>query len=302
MSNRDLLVTVLVMAIWGVNFSVIKLGVGEADPLLVTALRFNFATLPVIFFVKRPDVKWRYLFAYGLVFTIGVWGVATWSIDAGLSAGMASVLLQLNVFIAVILGYLFLKEPVSRAKWAGCLLAISGLTVSLSVTDGTVTIAGVLLILFAALCWSVASIIIKKAASKAIFAFTVWGMFVALIPLYLLALYHSGAEQFMHSVQTWNSSLAFSVLFQAYPVTLFGYWIWNRILSKYPLSTVAPLTLLVPIFGLLGATLFYQEQVGGIKIISCLLIIAGLVVGLMRREAWPTMPPQVAFLHRLKGR
>jgi drug/metabolite transporter (DMT)-like permease len=281
MSNRDLLVAILVMAVWGLNFSVIKLGVNEADPVLVTALRFTFATFPAIFFVKRPDVKWRYLISYGLVFPVGVWGVATWSIDAGLSAGMASLLLQLNVFIAVFLGYFFLNESLSQTKLLGCLLAVSGLILSLSVTDGTVSLAGVLLILIAALCWSIASIIIKKAATKDVFAFTVWAMLFAPVPLFILAFYRIGAESFVNTLQTWNSSLAFSILFQAYPVTLLGYWIWNRILSKYPLSTVSPLTLLVPIFGLLGGVLFYNEQVESTKIISCLLILTGLMIGIV---------------------
>jgi O-acetylserine/cysteine efflux transporter len=301
MRNRDLLVAVLVMVVWGLNFSVLKLGVGEADPLLVTALRFTFATLPAIFFVKRPDVKWVYLLSYGLVFPIGVWGMATWSIDAGLSAGMASVLLQLNVFIAIFLGFIFLKEPLSNAKLLGCLFAVAGLVLSLSVTDGTVNLNGVLFILIAALCWSIASIIIKKAATKEIFAFTVWSMIFAPVPLFILAFYRSGADHFIDTLQTWNSPLAFSVFFQAYPVTLFGYWVWNRILSKYPLSTVAPITLLVPIFGLLGGAIFYQEQIGSIKIASCLLIIVGLMIGLIKPKIWSNIGLQFDLLRRFKN-
>ena len=61
MNNRDLLLGIFVMIIWGLNFSVIKLGVGEIDPLLLTALRFTFAVIPAVFFVKRPQVKWRFL-------------------------------------------------------------------------------------------------------------------------------------------------------------------------------------------------------------------------------------------------
>ena len=282
MSIRDLCVAIAVMVIWGLNFSVIKLGVDQADPIMVTALRFTFAVLPAIFFVKRPHAKWRYLMGYGLIFSIGVWGMATWAIEAGLSVGMSGVLLQSNLFIAVLLGYLFLNEPISNTKLIGCFLAVCGLVLSLSVTDGTVSVAGVVLILIAAFCWSVASLLIKKSGTTEVFAFTVWSMLFAPVPLFLIALSRTGADQFLSTLHTWNSSLAFSVLFQAYPVTLLGYWIWNKILAKYPLSTVAPLTLLVPIFGLIGGAIFYQEQIGTIKIASCLLIILGLCVGLIR--------------------
>ena len=109
MNKRDLLLGIFVMIVWGLNFSVIKLGVNEIDPLLLTALRFSLAVIPAIFFVKRPQVKWRYLVAYGMTFAIGVWGMATWSIQAGLSAGMASVLLQMNVVISLLVGYFLLK-------------------------------------------------------------------------------------------------------------------------------------------------------------------------------------------------
>ncbi|MFT5710848.1 MAG: drug/metabolite transporter (DMT)-like permease [Halioglobus sp.] len=63
-----------------------------------------------------------------------------------------------------------------------------------------------------------------------------------------------------------------------------GYWIWNRLIVKYPLSSVAPLTLLVPIFGLLGSALFYQEVIGVTKMLASLLVITGLLVGVVKAE------------------
>src|SRR3990167_7338304 len=77
-----------------------------------------------------------------------------------------------------------------------------------------------------------------------------------------------------------NGTAIFSILFQVYPTTLFGYWIWNSLLRKYPVSTVAPLSLLVPIFGLLGSVIIFHEHVEPIKIMATVFIISGLVVGL----------------------
>ena len=169
MNNRDLLLGIFVMIVWGLNFSVIKLGVNEIDPLLLTALRFSLAVIPAIFFVKRPAVKWRYLVAYGMTFAMGVWGMATWSIQAGLSAGMASVLLQMNVVISLFVGYFLLKENVNTMKIIGSIVAMIGLALSVSVTDGSVTTLGLTLILIAALSWSITSIIVKRAGTKEVF-------------------------------------------------------------------------------------------------------------------------------------
>jgi drug/metabolite transporter (DMT)-like permease len=295
MNNRDLLLGIFVMIIWGLNFSVIKLGVNEIDPLLLTALRFTLAVIPAVFFVKRPPVEWRYLVAYGLTFAIGVWGMGSWSIQAGLSAGMASVLMQMNVVISLLVGYFLLKESVTSMRVVGSIIAILGLALSVSVTDGSVTTLGLLLIVLASLSWSITSLIVKKAGTKEVFSFSIWGMLFAPLPLFMLAYLQSDHEQLLTFNLLLNRSVIFSVLFQAYPVTLFGYWVWNRLLVKYPLSTVAPLSLLVPIFGLLGSALFYQEQIGLVKAIGCLLVITGLVIGLIKMAKLKT------YLHQCKS-
>jgi len=279
MKKNDLILAVLVMIVWGLNFSVIKLGVNEIDPLLLTALRFTLATFPAIFFVKKPEVSWVYLVVYGWLFAIGIWGMATWSIQAGLSAGMASVLLQMNVVFGLFLGYFLLKEKVATKKIIGSGIALAGLLLSLTVTDGSVTQSGLTLILCAALSWSLASITVKKAGTKQVFAFSLWAMAFAPIPLFLIVYCQSGTEEFVQLSTQFNGRVIFSVLFQAYPVTLLGYWIWNRLLITYPLTTVAPLTLLVPVFGLLGGVLFYQEEVGMIKLIASLCVISGVLIG-----------------------
>jgi O-acetylserine/cysteine efflux transporter len=72
----------------------------------------------------------------------------------------------------------------------------------------------------------------------------------------------------------------FSILFQAYPTTLIGYWVWNSLISKYPVSSVAPLSLLVPIFGFAGSATIFGEVIGTAKIAACILILSGLIVAL----------------------
>jgi len=290
MKKSDLILGIIVMVVWGLNFSVIKLGVNEIDPLLLTALRFSLVALPAIFFVKKPDVPWLYLIAYGLIFAIGVWGMATWSIEAGLSAGMASVLLQMNVAFGLFLGFFLLKEPLPLNKIIGSALALSGLLLSLTVNDGSVTKTGLMLILLAALSWSLASIIIKKAGTQQIFAFSLWAMACAPTPLFVIVYLQSGIDVFIQLPAQVNSRVVFSVLFQAYPVTLLGYWIWNRLLVSYPLTTVAPLTLLVPIFGLLGGVLFYQEHIGLIKLIATLSVISGIFIGFINLNKFKHKP------------
>ncbi len=278
MSNRDLALGLFVMFIWGINFAVIKLGVSDVNPLVVTAMRFTLAAIPLVFFVKKPDVPWRYLVSYGVVFGLGVWGMASWSVTEGLTVGMAAVLLQVNVLFGLAIGAVLFKESITPIKLAGFVLALMGLVTALIATNGTATLSGVMLILTAALSWSVVSTIVKKSGTTQVFAFSLWGMLFAPVPLLGLAVSLHGPTVLTEAVEAWNWRVSFSVIFQAYPTTLFGYWVWNKLLVKYPMSTATPLTLLVPVFGFIGGYVVLEETMSLMQLFASMLILAGILV------------------------
>ncbi|WP_288475985.1 EamA family transporter [uncultured Pantoea sp.] len=280
MKLSHLLLAVLITAIWGVNFSVIKLGLHAVDPFLLAGIRFTLCALPAILFIKKPDVPWRYLIGYGLVFGIGLWGLVNLGIQAGLSAGIASLLLQFSAFFTLLLGSLVFRERLSRYQIAGGFIACAGLLSIFFITDGSVTISGVLLVLAGAIAWSVANIISKRAGTRQVFAFLVWSSAFAPLPLFLLDGVVNGMAGYRALHSHADSLALLSILFQAYPNTLLGYWVWNGLLKRYPVSTVAPLSLLVPVFGILGSVAIFGETLSTQKIAALLLIVTGLAVGL----------------------
>ncbi|NQZ21619.1 MAG: EamA family transporter [Colwellia sp.] len=280
MKSIHLLIALAVVIVWGLNFSIIKLGVSEMEPLILTGLRFLFAAIPAILFIPRPKVAWSILATYGILFGVGVWGMLTLSIHVGMSAGMASLLLQSSVFINVLLGTVFLRESLSIAKITGLLLSIIGLILIFTITDGSVTALGMILALVAAVSLSLTTLIIKTKPISEMFAFVVWSCIFAPLPLFLISYLLQGSQGFILLRQDISFLGLFSVMFQAYPVTLLGYFLWNKLTVLYPMSTMAPLTLLVPIFGFLASILFYQEPIGLTKVIAFSLIIIGLFINL----------------------
>jgi len=281
MSLRDFALLFALMALWGLNFSVIKLGVSEIDPLILTTMRFTFAVFPLVFFIRKPDVQWRYLVAYGVSFGVGVWGMTTLAIGAGLSAGMASLLLDMSVVSSLLMGWFFLNEKITRNKLFGCVLALLGLLLIIFAEDGSVTAKGIALVLIASVFWSLNGLIVKRANTRSVFAFNVWGMLFAPLPLLLLAVITQGFEVVTGLPGEFNQMALYSVLFQAYPTTLFGYWLWNKMIMKYTISAVAPMTLLVPVFGILGGYWLYDEVVLLSQLVAAILILSGLLMGQM---------------------
>lgn len=280
MKLPHLLLAILITAIWGINFSVIKIGLSSVDPFILAGIRFTLCALPALFFIKKPDVPWRYIIGYGLVFGIGLWGLVNLGIKAGLSAGIASLLLQFSAFFTILLGSVVFKESLTRYQIAGFALACTGLLSIVFITDGSVTFSGTLLVLAGAIAWSIANIIIKRSATKQIFAFLVWSSAFSPFPLFLLDWLVNGSNGYTALVSHVDYRAVLSILFQVYPNTLFGYWVWNSLLKQYPISTVAPLSLLVPVFGILGSMAIFGEAISSLKILALLLIISGLVVGL----------------------
>ncbi|MFM2484638.1 EamA family transporter [Celerinatantimonas yamalensis] len=287
MQRRHQLLTLLVMVIWGFNFSAIKLAVTGINPLLMTALRFSFATLPLLVFIPRPAVSWRYLLGYGFSFGVGVWGMASWAMSMALDPGLTSMIEQLSVVFTTLAGLWLFRETLSRYQWLGITMAIVGVIVLVGLPDHPPALLGCLLLLISTLSWAVASCLVKRAAPANVFAFSLWGMAMAPLPLIGLTWLIFGGAPFVSLVTHPPLNSLLAVLFQAYPTTLFGYWVWNHMLVRYPLSVVSPLMLLVPIFGVLGGVWFYHEPFGCSAALGGALMLCGVVlVTIPLRWSW----------------
>ncbi|MGV2840344.1 DMT family transporter, partial [Vibrio cyclitrophicus] len=202
--------------------------------------------------------------------------MASWSITAGLSSGLSSVLLSTNVLIGMAVGVWVFKESASVRKLMGAVLAMCALAVLVSAATGNVTLNGVILIMIAACSWTLMGVIVKASKTTQAFAFNVWGMLFAPIPLVLFAVMLHGEQIIWQGIELWDWSTTVAVVFQAYPTTLFGYWVWNKMLIQYPLSTTAPLTLLVPIFALISGYFMYDEVLSVAQVVASALFLVGI--------------------------
>ncbi len=244
---------------------------------MLAGLRFSLAAIPLIFFIPKPDVPILAIALYGLLFGVGLWGVVNLGIFLGLSAGVASLLLQFSAFITLLLGYLFFKELLHFRQYVGMSISMLGLLFVMQITDGSAPLIGVICVFIAATSWAFSNVIIKKYQPKNMLSFVVWGSVFAPLPLFLMAYANSGSVVFLDLVNMGSTGI-FSIVFQAYIATLFGYYIWNGLMAKYPVSQVTPLSLLIPIFGLLGSYVMFDEVASFEKIAGFALVLIGLLI------------------------
>jgi O-acetylserine/cysteine efflux transporter len=278
MSPRDLMLALIVVIAWGVNFVVIKVGLHGVPPMLLGALRFALAALPAVFFVKRPQLPWRWLFAYGATISLGQFAFLFSAMYVGMPAGLASLVLQAQAFFTLIFAACFLHERFRLPNVAGLLIAAAGLAVIGMQGGHAMTLGGFLLTLCAACCWALGNIVTKKVGKVDLVGLVVWGSLIPPLPFFALSYAFEGPQRMAAALSGISAMSIFAIVYLAFIATLIGYGLWSRLLSRYPASQVAPFSLLVPIVGLASASLFLDEQLSSVQILGALLVMAGLAV------------------------
>jgi O-acetylserine/cysteine efflux transporter len=281
---RHLLLALAVVAVWGSNFVVIRWGLNVFPPLLFAALRFTLATLPAIFLLPRPEAGWRNLAAYGALIGVGQFGLLYLAMGSRISPGLASLVIQTQVFFTVLLAMRIGKERVRGFQWLALALAAGGIGVIATHTGGATTLLGLAMVLLAALSWAGGNMVGKRAGgSNNMLAYVVWSSAFAAPPLLALSLLVEGPQQIAAALQRADAGAWGAVAWQALGNTMFGYGVWSWLLSRHPAATIVPMALLVPVFGMSASAVLLGEPLPGWKLAAAALVISGLALNLL----WP---------------
>ena len=290
MKPVHVLLLVLVAALWGFNFVVIKLGLDNFPPLLFSALRFFFAAVPLVFFIRKPDVPWRIIIAIGVMLGVVKFSFLFIGMDVGVPPGLASLLLQSQAFFTVLLAFLIFGARPRPLQLAGMAVAFTGIALIASSIDGDFTVTGLALAIAAAIAWACSNMLMKKAGNVQMLNLMVWVSLVPPIPLIIISVLFEGWDRDLAAIANINLAGAGAVMFVAYVATIFGFAIWGAMISRYGVSTVAPFSLLVPVFGMSSAALLLGEAFGPLRIVAAVLIVIGLVMNVFNPQWFGRKP------------
>jgi len=280
--------------IWGFAFVPMRWALETVPPFALAALRFLCAAVPAVFLVRRPNVAWHWLVAYGFAIGVFQFGLLFLGMKFGMPAGLSSLVIQTQVFFTIALAAWLLHDRLSRHSLVGAGIATAGIVVlgwHKVAVGATATVVGFLLVVAAALAWAVGNVIAKRSAGKAdvdMFGMVVWSSLAAPLPLALASYAFEGGPAAWDAVvnMTWVPWAC--VLFMAYFATLFGLARWNALLHRYPTAVIAPFALLIPVSGLVSGAVFLDEGLAPVQFAGVALVLAGLawnVAGAQAR-AW----------------
>jgi O-acetylserine/cysteine efflux transporter len=280
-----LALAIAVAAVWGSNFAVIKIALAHLPPLLFATLRFTLAFLPAAFFLRRPAVAWSHLAAYGVLIGAGQFGILYIAMEKSISPGMASLVIQTQVFFTIGLSMWFSSERLRPFQWLALALAAAGLLLIALRGGNSATLPGLALVLVAAFCWGSGNVIARADAPMQMLSYVVWASLFSFPPLLVLSLIFEGWPAIRTGLVesdwlTWGA-----VLYQSVGNTLFGYASWGWLLARHPAATISPIALLVPVFGLATSALLLGEPLPAWKLAATALVMGGLALNL----AWPRL-------------
>ena len=233
------------------------------------------------------------LAAYGVLIGAGQFGLLFLAMKSDITPGLASLVVQIQVFFTIALSMRLTGERVRGFQWAALALATSGLAVILTHSDGSATPLGLGLVVTAAFCWSSGNMVSRAAGKVDMLAYVVWASIFAVPPLLLLALLFEGAPALIAGAQEATMTTWAAVVWQAVGNTMFGYGVWGWLLARHPAATVAPMALLVPVFGMGASALFLGEPLQSWKLLAAALVMGGLALSLL----WPRFAAKRSTAH-----
>lgn len=296
LTTRDALLAALAAVVWGANFAVIRLGVEDVPPLLLAALRFTLVFAIAAPFVPRRGIPWRRLIPIGIALGVGQFGCLFVAISLGMPSGLAATVLQAQAVVTTVLAVAFLGERLTVRRIAGLAIAVAGIVLIGLDIGASTTVIGFALALGGAASWAVSNVLTRRLGNVGGLSLVVWSSAASPVPLFALSLIFEGPAEIGAALThpTWGG--AFAVTYLVLAATLLGYGIWNSLLGRYPASTVAPFSLLVPPVGLLTGWLAYGETPTPLALVGAALVVGGIAVAnvvIRRRRAKVPVPARV---------
>lgn len=264
-----------------------KFALRDFTPFQLGAARYILAILPLLLVIKPPKLHWKWVVLYGLLQGVGQFGLLFVALHVGMTAALASVLMQTQVFFTALLGFIMLRERASRALQVGLLLAAVGLgcfamnyVAPNRAAASSTTALGFVLSIASASMWAASNIVVRRAQQSTpdfrVIPFMVWSSLIPIVPFILMsAIFDVPTTRWRWLAAPWSSWVA--VAYLGWIATILAYALWTGLLKRHAANRVAPFSLGVPLVGLASGMLVLEEAVTGWQWAGIALIVSALV-------------------------
>ena len=279
----EILMALMVPLVWGMGFVFAKGAINHFPPILLMAFRFALTAMVLVWFVPVPYGNLKNIFNVAIV-AAAIQYSLTFTGLAGLEAGLASLVVQLEVPFLVLLGALVLKENPGLQKWAGIIISFLGVVLMTQQDSLNGSLGSVCLVVAGCFVWACGQVMIRKLKDIGGLQVTAWVAVFATPQLFIMsAIFESGH---ITAIQNANDMVWLTVIYLGLVMTCLGYYLWNTLIRRHDVGTVAPFLLLLPLFSLIGGMLFLGEEPTADKLLGGVVILLGVAIITIRPAAF----------------
>ena len=273
---------ILFAALWASAATATKIGLTVAQPLVIAVIRFGLGAVIMLFIahgIKRfrlPQItEWKQIAVYGLLnitIYLGLYVIAMQTV----SAGIGSLAIATNPVYISFLSVFFLKKRLTPAVILAIIICMTGVVCAAwpLFEDATVSTAGLLILLFSMLSYSVGAIYFSAKKWNGLSLFTINGWQTLLGGIFLLPFtlffYDGNANHY-------DKTFWWSVAWLAIPVSIAAVQLWLWLLQVNAVKAGLWL-FLCPIFGFAFAAWLTNDVISMYTVTGVILVIAGLLL------------------------
>jgi O-acetylserine/cysteine efflux transporter len=274
MTWKDTLWATVVILAWGFNFVVVKVGMAELPPLLLTTLRLALVAVLVVPFTHRPRGKLWLIALMAMLLGAGHFGLLFIAMQT-MDAASAAIAIQLTVPFSAILAAALYGEKLGPRGIIGMIMAYGGVAL-LAGEPHHPNLFSIVLIVISAACWASANVVIKRIGPIHPLTLTGWMALLGFPQLLLLSLLFEDHQ--MQSIRNAGWMGWGAVAYTAIIASMLAYSLWCWLIARYPVNKVVPFTLLNPVIGIAGGVLLLGEPLGWHKLVGGALTVLGVAV------------------------
>ncbi|MCJ8143229.1 EamA family transporter [Ancylobacter sp. A5.8] len=286
MPFRFKLLALLVVLFWALNVIVIKLGVADIPPILMSALRFTLVAALLVPFTRIRRDQWKGVVLVSVTFGTLHFGVLFLALERA-EAGTSAILIQLGAPIATVLACFVLKERLGPMRLLGLAVSVAGIAV-LAVGPTMPSPLPFALLMISATAWAVTNLIIKSIPGISPMTMMGWSSLFA-VPQVLTASWLLEGERWFTAnyASPWGW---IAVIYSAIASSIVAYGIWYWLLQRYPINSVVPFSMLNPLLTVLLGIVLLGDAPSPVKIAGALVMLVGVALILRRPVTAPTLP------------
>lgn len=284
MKLSSIIIAICVVACWGFNASIAKIGVLQVPPLAFLTIRFIFSALVFLPFAKVKKSQLKMFFLIALLLNVFHMGFIFAALKF-LSASSASVLQQCEVPMAIVLACLFGQEKINARQTLGVIVSFLGILCIFGIPD--INIWGLIAALLSGMFWAFAQLAFKKAKTIDPYFFLAYTSLFS-IPFLGLGSYLFEDNNYLAIFQAANYKFYISMVYQ---VLILGVamMMWQRVVAQNGINKAIPFTLLHIIFGIMGGMIFFDETLNIYIISGAFLIILGVALSIFQKISFITI-------------